>query len=245
MDTMTPTALEDVSATTQMAEQNAPPRGTWVTDDDGVPVCVCSVVVDVIGIEHDPERDRFWYVAFLGEPISKEVRSPAQEGGRGLARAIAASGAWVRPRELARYLDGVISEKWGTLYANRRTYRGPEDGADPEAISVYEKFTEWISINQTQFDSGNWGLVEEAESVRKVWVWAGALARFFAEVRVYDEKERRAVLRYWKEAGWLETKSGKYSTVKWDPVSCRLRRAYVVVCPRGQAAEAEQAEGEN
>lgn len=230
------TARDTQSAPEYLGTPAAPPeRGVWVEDDEGNVECVCPVDVSVVAVEVDPERDRYWYVVHLGGPVGREVRSPAEFGTKGIVRAIKQAGVWVRDKKLAEYLDQVLAERWAELVQNPRIYRDGETGIDPEALSVYEKFCEWVDVNVEQFNEGRWGLLEDGETEIKVIVYAAAFARFFADVRIRDEAERRAVLGYWKEKGWLKPgEQNRFSSVYWDPLMERARRVYVVSIPKEQ-----------
>jgi hypothetical protein len=204
-------------------------NGIWTEDEDGNRQCVCPVSVEITAIEVDRERDRYWYVAHIGEPLNREVRSPVHEGGLGIARAVAMAGVWTNAKKLGAYFDEILATRWRELIQNTRSYTEGETGIDPEAITIYEKFWEWVDNNIKEFDEHNWGLIEENDEERKVTVWVSAFAKFFADIRLKSEMERRAVLRYWREQCWLIPNSqGRFSSSRWDPDISRLRRVYVI-----------------
>lgn len=217
------------------ASPDIPSRGVWVEDDEGNVECICPVDIAVVAMETDPERDKYWYVVSIGEPVNREVRSPAEHGTKGIVRTLRQVGVWAREKKLAEWLDQFLAERWAELAQNPRVYRDGETGADPEALSVYEKFCEWVQVNIELFEEGRWGLLEDGGDEIKVVVYAAAFARFFADVRVRSEGERRAVLQYWKERGWLKPgEQNRFSSVYWDPLMKRARRVYVVSIPKEQ-----------
>ncbi|AOQ22996.1 hypothetical protein MTAT_28020 [Moorella thermoacetica] len=214
-------------------------NGIWIEDEDGNRQCVCPVSVEIIAIEVDRERDRYWYVAQIGEPINREVRSPVHEGGLGIARAVAMAGVWTNAKKLGAYFDEILAARWRELIQNIRSYEEGETGIDPEAISVYEKFCEWVAVNRKEFDEGFWGHLDESGNEEtKVIVYVAAFAKFFADIRIKNEAERQAVLRYWKKKNWLlPGNDGKFSVVHRDPLMRKARRAYIVVIPEDKLGE--------
>ncbi|WP_338835829.1 hypothetical protein [Neomoorella thermoacetica] len=209
-------------------------NGIWIEDEDGNRQCVCPVSVEIIAIEVDRERDRYWYVAQIGEPINREVRSPVHEGGLGIARAVAMAGVWTNAKKLGAYFDEILATRWRELIQNIRSYEEGETGIDPEAISIYEKFCEWVFVNKKEFDEGFWGHLDESSNEEiKVIVYVAAFAKFFADIRIKNEAERRAVLKFWKTKGWLKPgERHRYSSTYWDALMQKSRRVYVISIPK-------------
>lgn len=214
-------------------------NGIWIEDEDGNRQCVCPISVEIIAIEVDRERDRYWYVARIGEPLNREIRSPVYEGGEGIARAVAQAGVWVNRKKLGEHLDKILATHWMELFQNVQPYAEAETGIDPEAISVYEKFCEWVAVNKKEFDGGSWGQLDESgDEEIKVIVYVAAFAKFFADVRLKNESERRAVLRYWKKRNWLLPGSNdKFSATYRDPLMQKTRRAYIIIVPKDKVEE--------
>lgn len=203
-------------------------QGVFAVTEDGEEI-VCTVSIEIDAIEIDEERNRKYYVARLGEPLNCEVRTLTKHGSAGLAKAVTAAGAWANAKLLIIYLDQLIAEKWQSLIENKRVLNGVED-SDPEALPVYEKFWEWVDSNIQQFDSGNWGTIEENERERKVTIWTSAFAKFFADVGIRDEEERKAVLKFWKKQEWLFPEDrNRYGKTRWDPAVKRVRYIYEIV----------------
>lgn len=213
-------------------------NGIWIEDDEGNRQCICPIQVEITAIEVDRERDRYWYVAHIGKPLNREIRSPVYEGGPGIARTVNQF-VWVDRKKLGEYLDKILATRWMELIRNVRPYEEAETGIDPEAISVYEKFCEWVAVNKKEFDEGFWGHLDESGNEEtKVIVYVAAFAKFFADIRIKNEAERQAVLRYWKKKNWLlPGNDGKFSVVHRDPLMRKARRAYIVVIPEDKLGE--------
>ncbi len=226
---------EEISSTLQ--DQT---NGIWIEDEDGNRQCVCPISVEITALEVDRERDRYWYVAHLGEPLNREIRSPVYEGGEGIARAVAQAGVWVNRKKLGEHLDKILATHWMELFQNVRPYEEAETGIDPEAVSIYEKFWEWIDVNRKEFEEGHWGILDDSKKEEiKVIVFTAAFAKFFADIRIKNEAERRAILRYWKNKGWLiPNRPDRFSSSYRDPLLRKTRRVYIVI----QSAEIEMEE---
>ncbi|MGB9848924.1 MAG: hypothetical protein ACPLSY_03750 [Moorellaceae bacterium] len=208
-------------------------NGIWFEDDEGNRQCICPVSIEVTAIEIDYERDRYWYVARIGEPINREVRSPVYEGGEGIVRAVTQAGVWVDRKKLGQHFDKILSARWMELIQNARPYTEAESGIDPEAISIYEKFWEWIDTYRKEFEEGHWGIIIHTEEEIKVIIYVAAFAKFFADVRIRSEAERRAVLRYWKNKNWLRPNGNdRFSALYRDPLLEKVRRVYIIVFPK-------------
>ncbi|RDV81686.1 hypothetical protein [Ammonifex thiophilus] len=205
----------------------APLTGVYVETEQGT-VRACSVSVEVAYILHDEERGKKYYAVRLGPPLDTEVLVPTGKGAAGIARAVAEAGAWVNVKLLAQHLDNWLAENWAGLPVKTRA-PGESQDDDPEALSIYEQFLLWVDANVSAFDSGQWGYVEEGNPERRILVLPPVLGAFFQKVGVRTESERRAVLRCWKERGWLRVQNNNKFTVVRREHDGRLRRFYEVV----------------
>jgi hypothetical protein len=212
----------------------------YIDDDKGNPLCVCTVPVKVVRIETSKERDAWWYITHIGEPLNREVRSPAKRGGAGIANAVATAGAWVHPKLLTQCFDEMIVQNWTDFIQNIRVI---ENDDDPESISVYEAFWEW-QLNNTQsfgvsYGEGEFGFVLKQDDAKICIVWVSAFAKFFNDFRIKEKQEREAVLRFWKKQGWLGGLKDKkfnvdalgqdrFQTRAWCKEINRPRRAYAI-----------------
>ncbi|SHI91471.1 hypothetical protein [Desulfofundulus thermosubterraneus] len=213
----------------------------WAEDEEGNVTCICTTLANIMRIEIYEEKGERWYVTTLGEPFCCDVRSLVKKGGSGIAHAITSAGAWVNPKLLGLYFDEMIVQKWNELILNARKVENNDN--DPEAMSVYEAFWEWVDncLEQfgTNYGEGNFGFILNQEGLRIAVVWVSTLAKFFHDFRIREKNVRESVLNYWKKQKWLgglkdkkfdvdALEQNRFQTRAWHRESGRTRRAYAV-----------------
>jgi len=215
------------------------------SDGGDIDVLASSARIEAVEKLVNPETGAAWVrVRAASETGPRDLLCPAAKGAAGVVRKLQEMGEFVRPKLAAMYVEEVLANSWKSLPVRDVE---KEDLADIslDAACVYELFLEFVRDNaEGMFDTEAWGKIRPAENGKKeAVVTRPAMNAFFRQAGI-PEEQRAAILRYWREQGWLKTDEQEKRFTKKETVKGVRRRVFVVELPKpsenGEEAVAER-----